>query len=131
MSEYPTAKESMKRGNLIHLNFLRKGITETHYYASVRSDGKFNLICIYSASEIGAILLVLMKLMLYTVRWILNLFQKDLGSAVFEELFDEINDATEALIHKNSLGSAITISYAVDSVEECLRLVDDHSKRHN
>ena len=62
MSEYPTAKESMKRGNLIHLNFLRKGITETHYYASVRSDGKFNLICMYSASEIGYMLLVLMKL---------------------------------------------------------------------
>lgn len=129
-SDYPTAKQNMKKGKWIHILTKKKGTGCVNYYAQKRNNGTYCIHYMFGASLIGVPLFFLLKTVCKFLATLFNLISKGLGDEIFKDIIEEADELLKGRKHKLSTGHAYNLFKYPDTLEECkLYAEEEFNKR--
>lgn len=125
MEQNLNVKNLIKEGKWIYADSYQEGLVKLNYYISKNKDYSYRVSFVNSISYLGYLPYKLLKYACLYYKMILNLFTRNLGDKILNDLIEEIDILTNALNHNIPTYEINVMFDKVDTSSECLRLIQE------
>ncbi len=125
MEQNLNVKNLIKEGKWIYADSYQEGLVKLNYYISKNKDYSYRVSYVNSTSYLGYLPYKLLKHVCLYYKLILNLFTKNLGDKMLNDLIQEIDLLINALNHNIPTYEIIVMFDKVGTSSECLRLIQE------